>query len=151
MSALKLRVAGLLKTAQTFYVVNGGVLRRAKTKKVMQGGFLRVVNFTAPLTVAISPASFDKIGSTSTLSTSTHTATPTGGLAPYTYAWTVVSFDGSPSPTISAPTSAATVFTQTNLALEQIVTATFRVTVTDSLGTTAQSNVTGTFNRTNFS
>lgn len=71
------------------------------------------------------------------------TVTPTGGTAPYTYAWTQVS--GDPINIVS-PTSATTTFQQ-NLGPSEIATGVFRITVTDnaalerslSLGVTLQS------------
>lgn len=71
--------------------------------------------------------------------TSTTTATPVGGLSPYTYAWTRLSGEGSPnSPTMATTNFGATIFPVTEFGF-------FRVTVTDSVGQTATATVSATF------
>ena len=64
-------------------------------------------------------------------------ATPTGGLGPYTYSWTILSGGAS----ITSPTMASTTFRQT-VAGDSVATSTARVTCTDVLGTTATADIT---------
>ena len=67
-----------------------------------------------------------------TATTGTVTVTPSGGTGPYTYAWTNVSGDTF-TPTI--PTGATTAFSIT-VAVDDVKTAQYRCTVTDSLAAT---------------
>lgn len=62
------------------------------------------------------------------ITTNTITVTPTGGVAPYTYAWSYVSGD---AVTVLSPTSAATQFRSNTTA-----SAVYACTVTDSTGGT---------------
>jgi hypothetical protein len=94
--------------------------------------------FVPPLSLAVSPS--DTGGGNfvpGTITTGSVTATPTGGLAPFTYAWTRLSGDPA-NPT--APTNATTSFSL--FANDPAsFSAVFRCTVTDSLGTTATADV----------
>ena len=109
----------------------------------MDGDELRTVaQFFSDLSVSVSPAYV--IGGASyfkptPVTTSTATATPTGGAAPFTYSWVKLSGDGEPL----SPTQAGTKFTAT------IGTGTFhgvfRVTVTDAIGQTASADVEASF------
>jgi hypothetical protein len=83
---------------------------------------------------------------TGTATTSIVTATPTGGTAPYTYAWSLLSTDGTPDPDADNPTSAATSFTQTGMNPDDYIASTWRVTVMDANGVTATADVSATFN-----
>lgn len=87
------------------------------------------------------PVSGTTLG-TGTAVTGSATAAPSGGTAPYTYAWSRTSYNHPTTPpTITAPTSASTAFTQTNIGTGEDYGATFRCTVTDSLGATANNSV----------
>jgi hypothetical protein len=77
----------------------------------------------------------------------TVTATVSGGLAPYTYAWSRVIGD---EVTITAPTSATTAFTETQHP-DLILTGTYRCTVTDATTKTAQADCTVTLTFTDIS
>lgn len=63
------------------------------------------------------------------MTTLTVTATVSGGIGPYTYAWTRISGDS--AITATAPAASATAFTAT-VAAEETKEATFRVTATDT-------------------
>jgi hypothetical protein len=99
----------------------------------------------AAMFLTVSPASLAKFGTTSTLTTDTTTATPTGGVGPYTYAWTNVS---GATLTVTASTSATTAFQATGLAVGEARDATYRCTVTDSTAATATADVLITIERT---
>lgn len=73
-----------------------------------------------------------------TVPSQTVTATASGGTAPYTYLWTVVS---APSGTwsINSPTSAVAKFSCANVDVLETYVATFKCTVTDAFSTTADS------------
>jgi hypothetical protein len=82
---------------------------------------------------------------TGTVTTAVDTITPSGGTAPYTYAWAVVSYEAGVSPTATAPAAAATAFTQTGVAPGEILLAVFRCTVTDSAANTTTVDVNARF------
>lgn len=71
----------------------------------------------------------------------TTTASPAGGSPGYTYSWSRVS--GSTAISATDPTSYYTYFSAT-MTPPSLVSAVFRVTVTDSLGATATADVTVT-------
>lgn len=68
------------------------------------------------------------------------TATPTGGVGPYTYVWTLIGYTGGVAPNIFAPTAATTSFIQTSMTSGDVFYASFKCTVTDSLSATAETN-----------
>lgn len=128
--------------AQTFIMVSGtrrpilfakvmhlGALRMLRTAKVMSGGTVRLVaNFLS----AVSVTAPDLLGQLANPS-SPSTATPSGGLGPYTYVWTVLFGDV----TAITPTNASTAFLVQGFG----VSASARVIVTDSLGSTASHDI----------
>lgn len=82
-------------------------------------------------------------GSTTTNST---TVTPSGGTGPYTHAWSLIAHDHPTTPpTINSPASATTTFSQANIGEDEIYTATFRDTVTDSAAHSTTVDVTARF------
>lgn len=99
------------------------------------------------LSASASPASLSGSGTTASITTaSSATATASGGAGPYTYSWTKVS--GGAITLVSA-TSASTKFKATTMANGESRTATFKCTITDSLGQTATTgNVTVTITNT---
>lgn len=99
---------------------------------------------TPPPSVSV-PTSVSKEGNTASQTTSSVTATVTGGLAPFTYSWTRTSGDTEVSAT--APSAATTAFTDTTLVAGEIDTATFTCTVTDALGRTASDSINVTIER----
>lgn len=103
----------------------------------------QVASFVLPLTVSVTDNDLVAFGSSNKplkVTTPTTTAIPSGGLAPFTYAWAQLS--GSPS-TITSPATATTAFSA--IAGVSDLSATYRVTVTDSLGKTATADVPATF------
>lgn len=78
---------------------------------------------------------------TGTATTNATTVTPSGGTAPYTYAWTRVSYEASVAPSITSAAAASTTFTQTGIGTGESYGAVFRCTVTDANGLTATADV----------
>lgn len=97
-----------------------------------------------PLSVTVDPEIAGGIAyGGGVVTTGTVVATPAGGTAPYTHAWTVISHSNASSPSVDSPTSATTTFTQTNVFDED--NAVFRDTVTDDQGATATADVSAFF------
>jgi hypothetical protein len=129
--------AGTWKNA-TPYVRDAGVWKVVQIGYVRDAGTWKI--FFTNITLSNSgPASGARLGAGS-VTTSVVTATVTGGVGPYTYAWIYVSGD---TFTPTAPTSAATAFT-TTLAITQTKTGVYQCTVTDANGSTAVTSVTVT-------
>jgi len=142
---LKALDAGTLRTARFLTAKAGGLDRRVRTAKVFDGSTLRTVAvFADPLTVTISPAEVSGTqGSNDPIPVTTNqaSASPAGGLPPYSYAWTRVSGGVGAADT---PAMASTFFTAT--IGPGSATSTFRVTVTDSGGAPATADVVAEFN-----
>lgn len=77
------------------------------------------------------------------VTTNATVATPAGGTAPYTYAWTVYTHSNVTPPSINSPTSATTTFTQVDVV--DYDDAEFICTVTDDLSATAEALVAAVF------
>jgi hypothetical protein len=71
-----------------------------------------------------------------------------GGTSPFTYVWSVDSFDTPSIPTILNGTTASPTFRAFDIGPGDTHGAIFRVTVTDNLGLTATKDVIATFTRT---
>ena len=121
-----------------------GAWRRLVAARVYDGtAWKDAVSFVQPLSVSVSPDPVSRsVVEGTTGQTGEVTATPTGGRAPFTYAWARVSGDTSISAT--APSSAVTRFSRfvpdTNT-----YSGVWRVTVTDADGTTATDTVSISF------
>jgi hypothetical protein len=102
------------------------------------------VTRTTTLTVTLSPTVINKIGSTSSITSASVTATPSGGTAPYTHAWTKQSGD---SITINSASSSVTSFTAASMFEGNSRTAVFRDTVTDANSITGTADITVTIER----
>lgn len=98
--------------------------------------------FTA---AAVPTDPFGADNGTGTAVTETTTVTPTGGVAPYTYAWTLLSYTSGIVPVCSSPTTATTPFYQTGMAPGDFFIGVFRCTVTDFVSATATTDVTANF------
>lgn len=102
----------------------------------------RVYTTASPLSVSTDETLVSGVTSTGTATTNTVTATAADGTAPYTYAWTLVSYSHpSVAPTIGSASSAATTFTQTSIGSGEYYEAIFRVTATDDNLDTATADV----------
>ena len=83
--------------------------------------------------------------------TATVTVTPTGGTAPYTYAWSVLANNGDPGTdiTIDSATTDATVFNYTGLNfLGDMAEVDVRCDVEDAMGSTGYTTITVRVTRT---
>lgn len=88
------------------------------------------------MTVVVTPSYYNIIGNGSQTTVS-FTATPSGGTAPYTYAWGQIS--GDPSIAIDTPSVDNTTFTA-NVTASDYIVGTFSCQVTDSGALMATSN-----------
>lgn len=140
------------RTIASAKVMDGATLRTIQRVKVMDsdGTTLRTVaEFAPPLSLSISPLGVFGVansGGSVSVTTLGATATPAGGVGPFTYAWTTTS-DTNPSGTVSAnsATSATSTFTMTNVPAYTTYTAVLRCTVTDAIGQTAFDEISGEF------
>lgn len=153
MVALVIRDGGnVARTITALLIRDGGNVQRTITELWIRDrdNVPRLVfnpSGSATLTAEAAPTFISAISSgTGTATTDATTVTPSGGTAPYTYAWTEVSHSSvSAAPTIDSPTAATTTFTQTSLGYGESEIATFRCTVTDSLSATTTVDVNATF------
>lgn len=138
--------ANVARTIAAFQVRDGGnVARNISEIRVRDSNNVsRIVYMSvSPLTGSISPNPVSQVSySSNTIGSPTVTATPSGGLAPYTYSWTLVSWDNPISPpTITSNTAAMTSFIQANCLPNETSAALFRCTIIDSVGQTATPTV----------
>lgn len=73
------------------------------------------------------------------INTTSTTVTPTSGVTPYSYAWTLIASNGSWS--INNPSSATCSFNALSVLRNETRTGTFRCTVTDTIGQTAIADI----------
>lgn len=147
MPKLSVRQGGALREIKRLRLLQLGSLRDIRVLKQLNGGTLRIVGQFAPaLSVSASPSSVS--GATSSFSgppqgvvTNSTTATPAGGVAPYTYAWTIT---GQGSPGALSPNAAKTAFVAT-VPCGETYSNTATVTVTDAIGQTATDTVAAQF------
>lgn len=137
-------------------VFRSGAWRSILQVKVFyQGAWRTVANFSPPggggggggtLVVSAAPSSAGRISSSQVITSVTITATPSGGTAPYTYAWSFVGNAGVCH--INAPTVASTSVTAAPVDPGLTESCQIHCVATDSLGTSGTSN-TVTLNFTN--
>lgn len=140
---MRVNVGGSLKPVVRAKVNIGGSLKTIVRSKVNVGDVLKVADtFLQPLTLSASPSSVNGYSASSPVVTDSTTATPSGGLGPYTYSWARLSGSG----TATAPTTATTAFYD-SLSPGFLSSGTFRCTVTDSLGSTATADVVAEYER----
>lgn len=118
----------------------GGKWRQlTRAEMYIDGEWRKVLSFALPLSISTIPSAVTGTNNFSRpikVTSDPVFSTPSGGLAPYTYAWTILNGGAVPS----SPASASTNFTQTvNPGSTQFSAA--RVTITDALGTTATADV----------
>lgn len=120
-------------TKRWFASDSGGVVRLAKRVFLSDSGGTARLIFANQVIVPVAPTSAFAIGlGPITLTTNTVTASPTGGVAPYTYAWTLTGASG-PTLTPTNPSGATTAFTA-HVGAGATALATGICTVTDSIG-----------------
>jgi hypothetical protein len=145
---MRIRVGGAWRTITSGRIRTGGAWRTlSRAVHYDDGAWKAGVQFVPPLSVSISGAGFGSIVGSGTVVVGPVTATPTGGLGPYTYTWAQVSGFAS---FVTASANATTSFF-TDLIAPSSQTATFRCTVTDALGNSAFSDTTVTFQAIDFS
>lgn len=146
--SIKVKEGGVLRTITGMKIKAGGIVRTIKTVKVMVGGVLETVaTFVPAITLNISPDLASGVSSSpsgGTIHSNYVTATPSGGAGPYTYAWTRIF---GTELVLSGPASATTRFSL-NVIASDSVSATYRCTVTDAFGQTAQDTVSVTLTNT---
>lgn len=142
--ALKIKDAGgTLRTIATMRVKDGSTLRRVLRLKMLDGATLRTIaTFATPLSASVSPnpAAGSSHGNLSPaiVTSVPATASPGGGLGPYTYSWAHITGDAM---TASSPSSATTTFYGT-VPINTTNSALFRVTITDAAGQVGTADVT---------
>lgn len=121
---------------------NGAWRAIVQAKEYYSSSWREVANLSGgssgPLTVTASPSLITTHGGSSQTSAA-FTATPSGGLAPYTYSWTFNYEDPGPVFTIDSPTLATTTVSATGVASTK--QAWLLCDCTDALGATANTNV----------
>lgn len=132
---------GGMKVVTRWQGLHLGINRLFRSLRVMDGGALRHVgSFIPPLALSVSPPSAGGGAFSGQVTTNTVTAVASGGQAPYSYAWSLVSETTPGTPFATNPAGATTAF-------RGFVEgdAVFRVTVTDSLGNSQNALVPVTF------
>ena len=118
--------------------IDGAWRDLTEAKAYIAGAWETIATFIPPLSASIGGIGASAIISGGGLATTNSvTATPTGGRAPYSYSWALLTGTGV---TATAPTSATTAFRRTMLP-EDEDNGSWRVTITDDLGTTATADV----------
>ncbi len=105
----------------------------------LNGVVVQLVRFSTTLSVTASPPTATGYGSsgiTTTVTSDLVTATPTGGVPPFSYIWTA----GDPAVTATNPNGASTAFSGLVEPTSQVVATAF-VTVTDSIGGTSGTQI----------
>lgn len=132
---------GGLKEITRWQGLHLGINRLFRSLRVMSGGTLRHVgSFIPPLSLSVSPDSASGGAFSGQVNTNTVKAIASGGQAPYSYAWSLVSDTAPGTPFATSPTGATTAFRGYVEGDAQ-----FRVIVTDSLGSTQTALVPATF------
>ncbi|MEM9600675.1 MAG: hypothetical protein AAF926_06605 [Pseudomonadota bacterium] len=121
------KVSGVWESAVAYARVSG-VWEPISAAWVKVSGTWEPVS--SALSVSVSPSGVTKFGTGAAQSTSTVTATVTGGIGPFTYSWTRAS--GSTKISAISPSAASTAFQSSGLSPGESAVATFIVTVTDT-------------------
>lgn len=138
---LKVATGGAERPASEAFIYIAGAKKRVTRIDAWNGSAWKVVQaFVLPLTLSRAPSgtiTTDKVFDLELVISKSITVTPSGGLAPYTYAWTILSGAGVYA---AVPTKATTTLRKT-MSLGQSVSGSARCTVTDSLGTPASIDI----------
>ena len=137
---MEVKINGVWADITSGDVIISGVQRSLIRAEYYDGSaWKEVLRFTDTLTAAITGDGYAYGASSGATSATTGnvTATPTGGLGPYTYSWALVSSTGGDSTVIANSTQATTTFSKPNIPAYTIYTDIFRVTITDYFGATA--------------
>lgn len=128
---IQVTVSGEKKPVQAFEVRIGGVETPVKIAQVRVGGVAKT--FWQAFSALVSPSHVSgtiSVNSVATVTTSSATASVTGGSPPLSYAWT----GGSGGWSIRSPASATTAFQCTGVAPDTTVNETFNCAVSDASG-----------------
>lgn len=128
-------ISGAWRAPARGEVLIGGAWRRiTRAESYRGGGWMGIASFIPPLSLSVTPyvqgGANPAKPSRLTVTTSYAQATPSGGTAPYSYAWTASGV------TITNPANSFTAFTA-SLGNNQEIYATATVTCTDANGNTA--------------
>lgn len=142
---MKLRLGGVWRSITGAKVFSSAAWRPIKGIKIYCDGDWRDgAVFASDLSLALSASTLTRSARLATINTTAVTATPTGGTAPFTYAWVRQSGD---TITANQPTSAVCSFQAASMAVDEVRTAVFRCTCTDSFGNTDDADVSITITR----
>lgn len=133
-AAMHVRVGGTTRAVARAWLRDNGALKQFFASMDSQSGG----STNSPSGITVSPTGatgFANSAGTTMARSNTVTVTVTGGVAPYTFAWTYVSGD---VVTCNAPTAAATTFSATLSASESRY-AEWKCRVTDAAGVVADS------------
>lgn len=140
--------------------VNGAWRSLQYGEAYISGAWQTIANFTPPstgdgangtLTLGVSPTDISGLG-VGGGTTNSATATPNGGLAPYTYVWTITAQDPVYTFTLTAPNSASTALAVSGLSPGARASCSIQCSCSDSTGLTAVSaTVFGDFADSRFS
>jgi len=130
---------GTKRTVKSLRIFDGTSKRRVLKIRQVKSDLTKqtIATFAVAMSAQVIPTS---ASTTTGGTTNTVSATPTGGEAPFTYSWAITTAPSGGAVTITRPTMASTAFSQ-NTALDADNTGQATVTITDSLGTTAQAVV----------
>lgn len=136
----ELRTGGSWTTIAGGQIFLGGSWRTIIRGEAYKGGaWVTLASFSSTLSLSVSPSpavfGVHPLALTTRTVTGTVTATPSGGLGPYTYLYETLTYTGS-APSIASPTSATTSVSK-SVPANVTYSDSFRVTATDVLGATA--------------
>lgn len=144
----QIRAGGAWKSISRHRVRVAGAWRDVVSRRIYADGEWRTVFTSAsPLSLSLSTPTLTRTGAGSSLTTGNVTAIASGGTGPITYAWSLVN-DDYPTVVANSPAFATTNFTASGLIVAEPANETWRCLATDSLGATAEAEVTLTFTRT---
>lgn len=136
------RISGQNRQIARLRAMRNFVLSDVAILKNMTGGVIKVV-FTSTGSLSVTAPNVTNPPGSGDNETDICQTTVTGGVAPYSYAWTHLG-GSAPNITILSPTASGTRFESIGWSTGQ--TANFRVTVTDFVGTIATKDVTARWN-----
>lgn len=125
--------------------VNGAWRTITRAMAYVGGTWRTAVQFAPPLGVSVPDETYVAVGGTPFGSGGAYVvATPSGGIAPYSYSWSVTSHSGAVTPSLSTPTLAGT-SVNGGAYQSSVDTVLLSVTVTDAIGQTAAGGTTVLF------
>lgn len=153
---MKVRKGGTWRDITAVQIFANGAWRQLQAIKIFKSSAWRTIAFSTssggggggPMTLTVSPTSSTTERAAATIVSPPYTATPTGGNAPYTYGWSIVTQDDRFYAFGNAYVATTTI-TASSLIEGIEADVSFRCVVTDAVGATATSNtVSASFLRT---